>query len=1852
MKRIGFFFIIITYAIFFSCKQSKEVTPLAGFTPYISACTGGIVDKNATIIIEFTEEQSNEIIGKTFDAKWFSFSPSLNGNAHWVNSRTLEFIPQEDALKQGTVYNASFALGKFMKVDKKFSEFNFSFKVRESDFKITASLLEIQPDETITIRGELSLADVISVETAQKLITAKIAGKNMDIVFEEQNESDKFKFSVIGITKENQTKKLNIHVNGAPAKINKEETVAIEIPAKDVFQLCLHEMSCSPDYSINLAFSDIISETQDLKGLIVVKNLKNYTLERIANNIVIHFSGPSDWTNLEVTIDQGLKNNKEKSLGETKTLTFSFDRLKPAVELLTSGMIIPDEGRIILPFRAVSLRAVDLRIIRIFENNIFTFLQDNSLNATSTNQLRRAGRMIYKETLKLDNDLSDWKNYSLDLTGIIKQRPRDIYRIELSFKQNYAYGCDDANLPDVALENAVDLERLNTINNFNEEDMRYWDTPDNYYYENYDINADWSQYDWRQRDNPCHPTYYMQNNHRAGTNVFVSNIGLIAKMNSNNTIWVTASDIRDAKPVPHAEITAYNYQHQPLGTARTDNSGFAVLELQSKPFAILASSGNQTACLRLVDGEENMLSRFDVGGVDITKGLKGFIYGERGVWRPGDTLHVAFMLEDEGNKIPDNHPVSFEVFNPRGQFYRKIISTEGLDGLYTFDLPTKLEDPTGVWNAYIKIGGATFHKSLRIEAIKPNRLKIKLEMPDIIDGSKTVVPIGIQSSWLTGAMASELNATVDLTLSKSNAQFKGYEKYVFNNPVYGFTSGLSEVYNTKLDSDGKALIDFKIPKAENAPGMLKADFICRVFEPGGDASIYAQSLPFSPFPAYIGINFNVESVDSYLFTDQNYEFEIVTLSSEGKLVNRNDLEYNIYRIGWSWWWENKGEQFDSYINNSNYKPLFEGKLNTVNGKGRIKFRIDYPEWGRYFIYVKDPVGGHGTGGTVLVDWPEWRGRSNKQDPDGVKMLAFAMDNENYEAGNDVTVTIPAVASGGRALVALENGSEVIRREWVDLNSGQDTKYTFKATNKMTPNVYIHISLLQPHKAATDLPIRMYGVKPVFVSDQQTILDPVITMPDVLKPESAFEVKVKEKSRKSMTYTLAIVDDGLLDLTNFKTPNPWNTFYAREALGIRTWDLYDNVMGAYTGRLGSMFSIGGDGELLKSPTKANRFKPVVLFLGPFSLKAGEEKKHSLQLPAYAGSLRAMIVACHEGAYGNTEKTVAVRSPLMILSSLPRILSTDETINLPVNVFVSEHNLKKVTVKIETEGKLKPTGDNIQSIDFASTGDQLVYFPMKTGNKTGKEKVVITSTAGDQTFKETVEIEIRNPNPPVLTFRNRLLGKGESVEYEYETDKEYDDNRVTVEMSRIPNVDLRGKLDYLGGYYHYCSEQLVSRALPLLYVSDLKYVDENEKKIINQNIFDAINNLYMRQSLNGGFIYWPGSNTVDEWITSYVGSFLAVAKERGFVVNSSVMDKWIKYQQNKAKNWRKQVEDNQSQSDYIQAYRLYTLAQAGSPDLGAMNRLREIKDMSIQARWRLAAAYSTCGKNDVANELIFNTSRSILPYSANYSTFGSSDKDEAMILETLVLMNKEEEAFKQAQKVAETLANVNNYSVQHFAAAISAMGQLASKSSGKLDFQYTVNGMTEKISDAQKALYQKDIPLNSASGKVKIVNGREGVLYTGFSTKSRPLTDNNPEMNNNIKLDVSYTDLKGDVINIDNLKQGSDLYAVIRVSNISGRSNYRNMALTQIVPSGWEIINRNMFGSGNLEKSADESFTYRDIRDDRILTYFDLPAGTSREFKISLQASYIGDFVLPAILCEAMYEPAAYARTKARRVKVIR
>ena len=1865
----GLFFLLLMIVSFSSCTRTqKDIIPSAEYAPYVNAYTGGVISQNSTIRIELTHEQPMVDLNNELKENPFSFSPSLKGKAYWVSNNTIEFVPEEGTLKPGSLYECTFQLGKFVEVDKKLKEFNFSFRVQERNFTLSIEPLPItdaQPDE-INIKGEICFSDIVKKEEVEKILTAKDGNnKSYPVEIIPTDNLTRYQFCINQVPRDTEDYQLTITANGSPARIDQTQSEEVLIPAKDSFRFLSATRIDEPENGIEVVFSAPLSDTQDLKGLIEIPELSSSVFQIKENRVFIYFEA-NQLSKLTLNIHEGVKSSQGKTLGTSHSISFSEINLKPQVEMLTTAAILPDSKSLIIPFRAVNLYAVDLSVIRIFENNVLMFMQTNSL--ASANELRRSGQLVYKKTLWLGKDTSkdihNWENYSIDLAGLIRQEPGAIYRVILSFRQEYsAYPCGGVDNQDIKFADNNTPDDLMKVSGsaLSEADEAVWDTPEAYYYYN-GGTMDWSVYRWKERDNPCHPSYYMNSDRAAACNVFASNLGMIVKRNSLNKLWIAVSNILDTNPVGKAQVTVYNFQLQPIGKGETNGEGFVEISSKGTPFIVVAEAEKQKAYVRVVDGEEQSVSRFDVGGKEIQKGLKGFIYGERGVWRPGDTLHISFILEDREKRIPDKHPVALEIYNPKGQFYTKMISTQGMNGFYTFDVPTQAGDPTGLWNAYIKVGGTTFHKGLRIETIKPNRLKINLTLPKILQSTDKNVTVPLTSAWLTGATASKLKAKVEMSLSKVNTQFKNYGQYIFNDPATDFTTIKTDVFDGILNAEGKAGVTLKVPAATNAPGMLNATFTTRVFEPGGDASIYTQSIPFSPFVSYVGINLN-QPKGKYIETDKDHVFDIVTVNSQGQPVNRSNLEYKIYRISWSWWWENSDESFGTYINNSSITPVASGKLQTSGGKTTFKFRVDYPSWGRYLVYVKDKDSGHATGGTIYVDWPESRGRSNKTDPSGIKMLTFSLDKDSYEIGETATAIIPA-AAGGRALVSIENGSSVLHREWIEVTNEGDTKYTFEITPEMAPNVYLHISLLQPHaQTINDLPIRMYGIAPVFVTNRQTVLQPQIQMPEVLRPETDFNVTVSEKSGKPMTYTLAIVDDGLLDLTNFKTPDPWNEFYSREALGIRTWDMYDNVLGASAGAYSSLFSVGGDATLKPADAKANRFKPVVKFIGPFYLEKGRQQTHTLKLPMYVGSVRAMVVAGQDGAYGNAEKTAFVRTPLMLLSTLPRVLSIQEEITVPVNVFAMEKQVKNVTVSLQASGGgVQIEGSHQQSLTFNRPGDQLVFFTLKTGNKTGKATIKLTASGGGQQTKETIEIEVRNPNPIVTLRSSEWIETGQNKELSYQLGSLSANNQIKLEVSRIPSVDISRRFDFLYNYQHHCTEQLTSKALPLLFIAQFKTIDTREAEKIKANVQEAIRQIYARQLPNGGFVYWPGNAVADEWISSYTGMFLTLAQEKGYAVHANVLNKWKRFQRAAAQNWRMPQEANnwqQWQSELQQAFRLYTLALAGAPEYGAMNRMKEQPGLSIQAKWRLAAAYALTGKMKPAEELVYNAETTVIPYSSMNQIYGSSDRDEAMILETLLLMNRERDALQQAKVVSKNLSQENWFSTQSTAFALMAMGRLAEKLSGSLDFTWTWNGKQQPAVKSAKAVFEKEISTSPKSGTVAVKNQGKGALSVDLITRTQLLNDTLPAISDNLRMDIRYASMDGKPMSVNDIRQGTDFTAIASISNTSGTTDYTNLALTHIIPSGWEVYNERMtVPEAEPQETTDSSgnvngqYTYQDIRDDRVLTYFNLRRGETKIFTIRLQATYAGNFILPAVQCEAMYDVNVQARSKAGRTTVSR
>ncbi|MGQ8337710.1 alpha-2-macroglobulin family protein [Sunxiuqinia sp. A32] len=1846
-------FIIFFAGIFIlnSCGKSekKQVKTVdSGFTQFVTSYTSGVVSCKAPIVIQFAQEPKElQQPGVDVPEQLISLSPQIEGKVQWMDNQTLAFIPSKK-LKSGTTYQVNVAIGKILDVPEKYQTMEFPIQTIKQSFKVNNLAIKAYDSENMKVQflsGVVYTADCADDSEVEPIIEIDKQGEKLAVNWQHDAGGKKHTFQVDSLKRTADSQQLTIKWNG---KSINDETVGeekIELPALDVFKVADVSVVQQPEQFLLIRFTDPLLSSQDMKGLVTIDKIND--LKYLVENNELKVYLPSRLAGEhEVFISSGIRNALNFQLKEARNLQIRFEDLKPAVRLIGKGSIVPSSNELIFPFEVVNLKAVDLRIIKIFTNNIHQFFQQN--NYQRSNDIKQVGRLILQKKIDLNvssfAELKNWNSYTVDIASIVDIEPGAIYRVQLRFNKNYSlYGQEQMPEPETTSP-ADQLEEEKIFQN----ELRNWDTPgwySDYYYPD--------GYQWRERDNPNHTSYY-QSDRFAAKNLFATDLAIIAKGGTNLAMNFVVTNLKTTEPESGVNLKFYNFQKQLMESLATGSNGMAKIDLNYKPFLLIAEKNGQKAYLRLDDGSSLSLSNFDVSGDVVQKGIKGYIYGERGVWRPGDQIYLTFILEDKQDNLPDDHPVIFELIDPKGQIVTRQVKTAGENGFYCFTTKTDSEAPTGNWSARIKIGGQTFSKRVKVETVKPNRLKIDLKFEsDQLSIWQGYAEGMLKSSWLTGATAKNLKAQISVSFSKLKTSFNGYFNYHFDDPAKEFFVEETEVFNGKINEKGEAPINFKLPKITSAPGMLNAHFSTRVYEETGDFSIDMQTVPYAPYSSFVGVKLPASESNWYK-TNTNYPLDIVTIDAKGNPIDRKDLELTIYKVDWRWWWDAGDDNLAHYVNNSYRKPVMRKLINTVNGKAQFPVEINYRNWednGRYLIHLKDPESGHSTGITAYFSkWGYWAAENSAG---GATILSIKTDKDTYQVGEKATVTIPS-AKEGKALVSLENGSDVIDLFWVETKE-KNSQFSFEVKPNMAPNIYVHISLIQPHaQTVNDAPIRLYGVVPVMVEDPATHLEPELNVPQELRPEEEYEVKVSEKNGKKMTYTLAVVDEGLLDLTRFKTPNPWPSFYAREALGVKTWDFYDDVIGAYGARLERAFAVGGDENLAAAKRKkVNRFKPVVSFIGPFTLEKGKTDQHNLKMPNYVGAVRVMVVAGNNGAYGKTDQSVKVVKPLMLLATLPRVLGPGEEVKLPVNVFAMKPEVKEVEITIQPNDLLTPVSEKTKHVQFKEIGDQIAGFNLKVAEKTGVAKVTITAKSGSHKATYEIEVEVRPSNPKVVNVEETIIQAGEKWNKTVQAPGMAGTNTSMLELSNLPPLDLSRRLDYLIRYPHGCIEQTTSGAFPQLMLDRLTNLSPEQKKDIEDNIRIAINKINRFQTSNGGFSYWPGAAYTSSWGTNYAGHFILKAEKAGYTLPFGLKDKWLTYQKNAARNWQNS-DKAYERAALIQAYRLYTLALARSPDFGAMNRLREEKNIDQLARWRLAAAYAVAGQPEVADKIISSLSKEIKPFRELSYTFGSDLRDKAMILETLIHLNKQKEAFPLVTDLANELSSDNWMSTQTAAYSLLAIAQFAGENNLEkttIEAIVRINNESSKTVSDQKAVWQTPINLKSnQSASVEIENKTGKIMYARITSEGIPMTGDTTSSESNLRMNLRYTDMQGQLIDPTLIKQGTDFVAELSINNPGQKGVYKEMALTSIFPSGWEIINTRLNDVESSLKS--DAFDYQDIRDDRVYTYFDLKPLEKKTFRILLNASYEGKFYLPSVNCEAMYDNRINARKPGKWVKVVK
>lgn len=1852
---------------------------LQQWQPYLTEYPQGFVGAEQKMLYRFNRPVVDAaLVGKT-ELQRVSMKPAHEFSALWLDTSTLQLtpvgpLPSGEKL-QLTLHRQGLLLDSSLTTPAKTPSADFNHPVQVLPQQISLREVGFQQTDNnsaLSYQFEVHTLDPVSQNQINGMFAVS-QQPEQPLTLEWQAVSPRlWRATVLGLKKTAAAQTMVLQWQDAPAAslssainsstkaLSEKQFSAkrnIEIPALEQFSLLTSQVQQQQEQRFELRFSQPLAK-QDLTGLVKVND--QTVRSKVHGNVLQLFPDSALKQKVRIWVSRQISASSGLLLGNDQTVELQVSSMLPQISFLDGGFILPQAERLLIPVEVTNVKAVQLKIFEIYSSNIGQFLQGAPRNWQSNYSNREVGRYIAQQELRLDTAALDEKQQvQLDVTELVGKHRGSILRLEAQvLPQHSLYACDTA----LKSEPLVALERLNFEGTYQRDDEipeRLWRF---YQSEGY--------YDWDEMRNPCKQAYFnsYNDNVRASKVFIASNIGLLSKQGSDQQLHVLTTNLQTGQPAAGQNISVMNYQQQQIGSAVTDANGFATIKPEGVPFYLKAQADGDVAYLRIPANESLPTGQFDTSGVKSTEGVKGFFYAERNVWRPGDDIHLMLILQDKNQQLPDDFPVTLELFDPKSQKVKTLVQRQQLDGFYRFDLATDDDAPTGNWHVVAKVGASYFDTSLKIENILPNRLKIELDLPKT-PISAEARPLLLTSSWLNGALAQHLKTDVELKLSTTKTQFEGYANYQFDDVSRKFAAESKKIFDGKLDANGQAQLEFKPELNTPSPGALKAMFIQRVFEPNGQFSTQYRQTTVLPYPQWVGLQLPEDVRHSTLDEKASAAVALMLLDPAGKPVANGKIQLRLQQLKWRWWWEQSDDDNANYVSDEQLKQVEDRTLYT-DGQGAANWLMygkDYPA-GRYrltaCVGAANPEN-HCSSEEIYIGW----GYGDSTNRDGATRLSLSSDAASYQVGAIAKVHLPA-GPDRKVLLSLENGSKVLEKRWVAVKKDQDV-LEIPITNAMVPNVYAHVTQIQPHhNRQSDTPLRSYGILNLAVSDAKSHLEPQLKTPAEVMPESEFSIEISEKSGRAMTYTLALVDEGLLGITDFHVPEPHPALYQREALGVRTWDLFDDVVGAYSADLSHLLAVGGSDLIPKRDgQRKRRFKPIVQFYGPLSLKAGETAMQQIKLPPYMGAVRVMVVAGDGYAYGQHETSLTVTQPLTILSTVPRLIGPGEEFALPVAVFFSETTKadKTKTITLPQTVKVTVQGDSLLNVlqaeaelTFSQPGEQTALLRVKANQLLGMGTLTVTATMAGQSASEVIHLPVRSANSPQQRSISRLLKPGESWQPQAEPLGMPGTNQQWLTASRSPDFGFTRLELELYEYPFMCLEQSTSKVLPLLYRGLYQTPTAEQSLQVQQRIQQQLRRLAKYQQGSGQLSYWPGSTMVEEWANLYAGYFMLRAQQQGHTVPADMLKNWLANSRQTANGFNGKSPD----AMVLQGWRLWLLAMADNADVGAMNRLREdllrgaVKSHAL-AQHFLALAYAEQSLPDIAlalqqrgGQLQQAGQQPDLP-----GVLRSPMLQQLVQLELAAALQQSERRWTLALDLAEQLKQQNGYNTIEKAWAMAVLLQQFGQVQGAADLisEITISARQPALDGASTnnppQVWQLTDPAYTEAihdyqaDAFAVKNTGTSELYLTLTQQGIPAEGQELAQAAGLELQVQFSDLQGLVIDPASIRQGTDFIAQIIVKNTTA-APVKDLALLQVFPSGWQLRNTVL-----ADDAKAAQLDFQQAGDDRLQSFFPLAAGESIRLQATLNASFVGRYYLPGWTASSMYNPNIRANNLGRWVEVL-
>ncbi len=1751
----------------------------------------------------------DSMLNRWSDEAYIEFEPKIEGKFSWNNANELIFSPA-NSLAPATKYTA-----KFTKELIK----NSKFKMGDlDDIEFHTPDLKLSQTNGLWVSREALSSNI--VPEIMLTFNYPIKPKDLTDLITLNNGSDNLEYKIVT---EETGSVITIRINNlAPVDKDFSLQLTIDKGLKPIGGLTGTEEEIKEDVFLASPFNLIISNTEaEHDG--ITGTLRIYTSQRISseNDLtkyvfiepVIKYKTTITDEGLLITSDQfdmsrsyqvllkkGLKGSVGGTLKEDYSNSILFGKLEPSITFMDSkGIYMASRGNRNLEVKINNVEKIKVTISKIYENNI--------LNS------RRHG--YYPSGNEYDEE----------------------YYGEEETQTSY-YGSDyDYETGDVVYEKEIITK---TLPKRGSSRLFHFEFPDALkdFKGIYHIKIS-SEEEYYLRDSKF---------------ISLSDLGLIARI-SNDRAYVFVNSISSAATVGGVNLTLYGNNNQKIGTATTNSDGYGEIKLTNKnikgfkPSMIVAKTGNDFNYLPF-NSTMVETSRFDIGGVrKNSTGLRAFVYGDRDIYRPGEKINFSAIIRNEQWQFPGSIPIKMKVLLPNGKdlkFLKKSVNDQGsveasvelspaaVSGMYTIEI-------------YTSNDVLLASKTVMVEEFMPDRIKVKADLDKQFYKPGDSMRLKINAVNFFGPPAANRNYECEIQVKEKSFESKNYPKFDFD---LSRTNVNYENVNMEgvTDANGNSSVGYQTPTYFKDRGILQASFYTTVFDENGRPVSKATLSEIITQDVFYGIK-----NDGYYYCQLNQavKFGLIALNKDDKALGNAKAKILVIKNEYKTVLSKAGDYF-RYESQLSQKTIEDREIIINGATAFYQFIPRSP--GDYEIRIARP-GSNTYVSTSFYSYGWWGDYGNGFEVDREGNIDIETDRTTYESGSSARILFKTPFNG-KMLVTLE-GDGILEYHYLDVKN-RAASLSVNLNEKSIPNVYITATLIKPH-TESDMPLTVaHGYKPILVQELSRKIPVKIIA--AKSARSRTKQKVTVKARPGCKVTLAAVDEGILQLTNYKTPDPYEFFYSKKALEVIAFDLYPLLLPEIKN---SVSFTGGDGYNLTkrvNPLPNKRVKLVSSWSGITDANSGEIT-FNIEIPQFSGEIRLMAVAYKDENFGSAEEKLKVADPVVLSTSLPRFLSPGDTVLMPVTISNTTANNSSGKVVLNLTGNLKRVDNINESISLKPNGETTVTYKIVAGNNIGICKVSVSVNAMGEKFLEETDITIR----PTTSLQKRVSNG--NVEGGLTKKLSLSSNgfipstiKTKFVISRSPIIEFADQINYLIQYPYGCTEQTVSSAFPQLYygdLADMMNLKENNKAYANYNVQEAIRKIMMRQLYNGAITLWDGEGSENWWATVYSAHFLLEAKKAGFEVDGSAIDKILDYLKNRVKS-RETIsyyynrDQNRAIAPKEVAYSLFVLSLAGKPDIGTMNYYKQNQTLlALDCKYLLSAAYAISGDKSKFWDMLPNSFSGEISVKQSGGSFYSDVRDEAVALYALMIADPgNKQVGVMAGHISSSFKTRKYLSTQERAFGMLALGKIARESAGNTSTaSIKVDGKI--IGNCSGKTLVLDSKLLSGT-ELQITTSGKGKLYYFVQTEGISATGDFKEEDNFIKVRKHFFDRNGNMISGNTFKQ-NDL-VIVRISiEKSYSNNIDNVVITDMLPAGFEIENPRIkeIPGMNWIKNNDEPI-HRDIRDDRINLFINLSQPFQTYYYYAVRAVSPGMFKMGPVMADAMYNGEMHSYNGAGIIRIMK